>query len=149
MTKLNIFISHSSQSARTAAKMKKCIKSVFLQQHKLFLSTDHLAGKDWFKEIRKFLGLRRKLITLVITTPGSLKRPWVWFEVGVSWHADAEVIPVCCAGMTKSRLPDPLQRRVAVQLNKTGLAHLLKTLAEHSKCQLDDAVVDGAFARFS
>ena len=144
MKKLNIFISHSSQNEQTAGKLKACIKSAFLGQHRMFLSSELPAGEDWFKEINRFLRGRRELVTIVVVTPGSLRRPWVWFEVGASWHAEAKVISVCSAGMTPSKLPDPLRRWVAVQLNKAGLAHLLKTIAKLSDCSLDDSNVESA-----
>ncbi len=50
--------------------------------------------------------------------------------------------------MTKSRLPDPLSRQVAVQLNKKGLAHLLNTLASHSGVKLPDDNVQNAVNKF-
>ena len=108
MEELNIFISHYHRDVSIAKKLKECIDTLFLQVHEIFLSVDIPLGTDWLQKITDFL--KKKSITLVLTTPDSLKRPWVWFEVGASWHSGNIVIPICFRGITKSKLPEPLSR---------------------------------------
>ena len=145
MQKRNIFISHYSGDAKVARQLKTCIGVVFLGQPQIFLSEDLQPGANWFSEIATFL--KKKPITIVIATHESIKRPWVWFEVGASWNAGGAVIPVCCKGMTLSKLPDPLGRLTATNLTQKGIHILLNAIAKHSGCTLDMSIATAAIKK--
>jgi len=138
--KLNIFISHHHRDASIGIKLKECIDSLFLQQHEIFLSSDMAPGHDWFKKIIEFL--EKEAMTLVLTTRDSIKRPWVWFEVGASWYAKKIVIPICFKGVTKKNLPEPLSRLTALNLRPRDLVKLFETIAVHSNCRLEKKIIN-------
>ena len=74
-------------------------------------------GQDWLDSIEHNLSAAHAVI--VIITPVSLSRPWIWFEVGASWSKMREgkglIIPVCYE-VEKSDLPEPLGRLQAMSL---------------------------------
>lgn len=142
MKSRDIFISHHSLDTDVAKKLKKCLQLSFLDQMDIFLSIDLKAGADWFSEITK--ALMKKPITVVITTLSSVKRPWIWFEVGASWNAGGAVIPFSCKGMTSKNLPDPLRRITSVNLTMRGMYVLLETIAEECGCTLDRSMAKAA-----
>ena len=128
-----MFISHAARDAKTAERLKKLIQNVFLDNHDVFLSSDLTGGDDWLAEITEFL--KKKPLTLVLVTKSSLNRPWVWFEVGASWHAGATVIPVKAADIR--RLPDPLARRQARRVSLRGLTDLCVDIGKRCGVAVD------------
>lgn len=138
MRRRNLFISHHSADGALARKLRNCLKAAFLGQHSIFLSEELAAGADWFAELTAFL--RKKPITIVLVSVSAMQRSWVWFEVGAGWNAGGVVIPVCTRGVTVERLPDPLRRLQAVNLNPRGLERLLASVATQSNVALDPAM---------
>ena len=61
---------------------------------------------------------------LVLMTVNALSRPWVNFEIGVTWARKARILIFCDRGMTPAALPTPYNTLQAVDLN--NLAHEVK-----------------------
>ena len=121
--KPTVFLSHAVTDEPIARVIHDEIRRIFADGVKVFASSVPgvvKPGKDWLKEIRSNLDAATAVI--VIVSPVSLNRPWVWFEVGASWSRREEgegvIIPVCVPEVDKGSLPEPLGRLQAMSLGK-------------------------------
>lgn len=106
-----IFISHAHADQEIADVIRKKLRRFFANGVPIFLSPNAIAaGKDWLREIEKALKCR---VLLVLLTPNSLTRPWLWFEVGACWEAhrnnQTTILPVTI-GLTPEDIPAPLDQ---------------------------------------
>lgn len=118
-----IFISHASTDKPVAILLKDEIDAVFGDEVEVFVSSlpgNIDPGSDWLKIIQRKLELATVVIVLI--TPISIHRPWIWFEVGASWLKMAEqkkkIYPVCAPEIELGSLPEPLSRIHASSLGK-------------------------------
>jgi hypothetical protein len=99
-------------------------------------------GRDWLKEIRS--NLDDATAVIVIVTPVSINRPWVWFEVGASWsrmeEGEGVILPLCVPEIDKASLPEPLGRLQAMSLGK---ANETKAVFQALIDQFDFGVIKG------
>lgn len=117
--KLNIiFISHSGEDTWVARQIAKGIESYGA---KPFLDeADIDVGAEFEEDIREFLDKADELLVLV--TPWSLERPYVWAEIGAAWIRRIPII-VVLHGLSVSEfqaLPNApvfLKRRDMIRLN--------------------------------
>jgi hypothetical protein len=123
--KPTVFISHAATDAPIAEILHTEIDRIFAGGVRIFASSVPGViepGTDWLKSIRKSLTAATAVI--VIVSPTSLNRPWVWFEVGASWskmeEGDGKIIPVCVPEVDKGSLPEPLGRLQAMSLGKAS-----------------------------
>ena len=126
-----IFISHITEEAGVAARLKLRMADDFLGQLKVFLSSDTesiAAGDDWFSSVGE--ALRNSSIFIVLCSPISITRPWVNFEAGAAWMREIPVIPVCYGGLRLRDLPMPLASRQKVELDAQGLRRVYTRIAE-------------------
>jgi len=127
-----IFISHITEEARAAAKLKLRMAEDFLGQLTVFLSSDTesiATGDEWFSSLSK--ALRNSSIFIVLCSPISITRPWVNFEAGAAWMREIPVIPVCFGGLRPRDLPMPLSARQGLELNDAqGLQRLYARIAQ-------------------
>src|SRR2546428_509612 len=88
-TKL-IFVSHSGQDTWVARQLAKeltlCGATPFLDE------ADVDVGAEFEEDIRAFLDKADEL--LVLCTPWSLDRPYVWAEIGAAWIRRIPIIVV-------------------------------------------------------
>lgn len=122
-TKPTVFLSHAVTDEPIAKVIHDEIRRIFADGVNVFASSVPgvvKPGKDWLKEIR--VNLDAATAVIVIVSPVSLNRPWVWFEVGASWSrmedGDGVIIPVCVPEVDKGSLPEPLGRLQAMSLAK-------------------------------
>lgn len=72
--------------------------------------------------------LRGSKLVVVLCTPASVERRWVFFEAGGAFFLGARVIPVCVGGMHRDHLQAPLSFLQAVNLAEAD--HLRMLLSE-------------------
>jgi hypothetical protein len=90
-------------------------------------------GTEWLDSINE--NLEKASAVIVLLTPVSLNRPFIWFEVGASWSRarqnEGVILPVCVPEVDKGSLPEPLSRLQALSLDKAVETKLLfQTLAD-------------------
>lgn len=125
-----IFISYAATDKPIAHILKAEIDRVFAYEVSVFASSVPGVIKpssDWLDSIRQNLDKAKAIIVLI--TPVSINRPWIWFEVGASWSKTSEgqcrMYPLCAPEIKFSELPEPLSRLQALSLGKAGHIKLL------------------------
>lgn len=100
---------------------------------------DNTLGQEWLQKIK--FNLRKCVVEIVISSPQSIKRPWINFEAGAGWIRNVSVIPLCHSGLDPNRLPAPLHAlQAATATDEYGLKQLLRILSD--KLESDIAPVD-------
>jgi hypothetical protein len=128
--KPTLFISHAASDAEFANAVKQEIEKVFANGVNVFCTSSPGAipvGKDWLSDVEEKLGVAQAII--VIITPVSIERPWVWFEVGATWAkgrtGECRIYPLCAAEIDLSNVPSPLDRLQALSIGKAADLKLL------------------------
>jgi hypothetical protein len=123
MEKPVIFISHATTDRPIAEVLKAEIEKVFANGVQVFASSVPgvmKPGVDWLDEIRE--NLEKATAVIVLITPVSINRPWIWFEVGAYWSrlqkGSGRIYPLCAPEIDLSDLPEPLNRLQALSLGK-------------------------------
>ena len=121
--KPNLFISHASSDGEFAAVLQSEITKVFADGLNVFCTSSPGAigaSKDWLTAVEDRLSVAHAVI--VIVTPLSIERPWLWFEVGASWlrarKDQLAIYPLCAPEIDFSQLPSPLDRLQALSMGK-------------------------------
>jgi hypothetical protein len=121
--KPTVFISHAVTDQPIAKILREEIDKVFAGGVQVFASSVPGVidpGADWLRDIRT--NLETATAVIVIVSPTSLNRPWVWFEVGASWsqmeEGEGKIFPLCVPEVDKGSLPEPLGRLQAMSLGK-------------------------------
>jgi TIR domain len=132
-----IFISHITEEAGVAARLKLRVTEDFPDQVKIFLSSDTesiAAGEEWLSSVSA--AIRNSSIFIVLCSPVAITRPWVNFEAGAAWMQDIPLIPACFAGLRPRDLPMPLSTRQGLELNDAqGWRRLYASIAQVLHCQ--------------
>jgi hypothetical protein len=123
MDKPVIFISHVTTDRPIAEILKTEIGRVFANGVHVFASSVPgviKPGVDWLVEIRE--NLEKATAVIVLITPVSINRPWIWFEIGAYWsrlqEGTGRIYPLCVPEIDISGLPEPLNRLQALSLGK-------------------------------
>src|SRR6185312_3079362 len=74
-------------------------------------------GQEWLGEIKR--QLKAADAYLILLTPASVQRLWVWFESGAAFMNDKKVIAVCAPGMQKNSVPSPLSGHQLLSFHST------------------------------
>jgi hypothetical protein len=124
-----VFISHAGEDTWIAQQIAREVTSrgarPFLDQ------ADIDVGAEFEEDIRRFLDQANELI--VLFTPWSLERPYVWMEIGAAWIRRIPIV-VVLLGLTPSdfqsrpNAPVFLKKRDIIQLNQ--IDHYLDQLGE-------------------
>lgn len=132
------FVSHVSEEAAVAARLKKALTRDFLGLLDVFVSSDAEsigAGEEWLRSIEG--ALQDSAMLIVLCSPASVGRPWINFEAGAAWMRGIPLVPLCHGGLTASDLPMPLSLRQGVVLDQPdGLNRLYGRIAEVLKCKV-------------
>lgn len=124
-----LFLSHTAEDRALAGFLKEWLQTSYSSTN-LFVSssTDSVpAGAVWRDEVNN--GLREAAAVLVLVTPRSIGRPWIWFETGASWAASRRIIPLCVDGSSFDDLGVLLGMYEAVSLDTgNGVANLIRGL---------------------
>jgi hypothetical protein len=107
--KPGVFISHVSDEAAAAAKLKSLIRQVFGRDFSVFVSSDYVSipgGEPWFAKIVQ--SLKSVEVVLVLISEHSSDSRWINFEAGLGIGAEAEVIPIVFRSFDKGDVGLPL-----------------------------------------
>jgi len=75
-------------------------------------------GADWLDAIEA--ALRQADTYVLLLTPRSVERLWLWYESGAAWMSERTLIPLTAAGLSKGDVPYPLGARQALSLDDPG-----------------------------
>jgi hypothetical protein len=136
MQKPKIFISHATSDGEFANAVKKEIEKVFADVVSVFCTSSPgsiAPGKDWLNEIEN--KLKEAQAVIVIVTPTSIERPWLWFEVGATWLKErsgaCRIYPLYAPEIESGDLPSPLNTLQSLSMGKAAdLKVLFKALIE-------------------
>lgn len=132
-----VFVSHSGEDTWVAKQIAKAIESnggtPFLDE------ADVEVGAEFEEDIRGFLDKADEL--LVLFTPWSLKRPYVWAEIGAAWIRRIPIV-VVLYGLTQydfqaqPNAPIFLKKRDMIRLNDIeNYFHQLGVRCSSGVCQ--------------
>jgi hypothetical protein len=132
-----VFISHAGTDTWVAKPIAEKIEACGA---KTFLDEVHIAvGEDFEERILHALDHASEL--LVLLTPWSLKRPYIWAEIGAAWYKGIPIVGVLY-GLTPEELhaqagvPILIKRRDLIDINQldTYLSQLRERIsAEEQK----------------
>ncbi|HXQ36466.1 MAG TPA: PAS domain S-box protein [Anaerolineales bacterium] len=128
-----IFLSHAGSDKKIAKLLAETLSRISLRQISIWFSSDPSAaggikpGQVWMEEIKTQLVASQ--VTLVLLTPNSLDRPWLYFESGYGFsNRKGQVIPLCL-GMEHSQVPLPLAIFQCFEINTfESFTHFCKKL---------------------
>jgi len=84
-------------------------------------------GEDWLNEIHA--NLKNAASYLMLLTPTSVRRHWVWYEAGAAWRSSDRTLPVVAAGLSRDDIAFPLRAVQTLILDDpTDAAQLFKDL---------------------
>jgi hypothetical protein len=125
-----IFISYIHQDSDIASALHRILRSRFGD---VFLAGDPYevrAGEVWLDQIRRALNEAR--IVILMLSPRSMPRPWIYFEAGAAWLAEKILIPVCYGTLRRDQLVKPYSDFQAVDLTERhGVSNLVSSLGQH------------------
>jgi len=117
----NFFLSHYNGDRQIADIIATILKRVTLNQIQPWFSSDESGsgglrpGMIWFNSILEKIEKSKAIV--VILTPNSIQRPWIYFESGIAQSLEAcEVIPICI-GIDRNEVYPPLGLYQCYQLN--------------------------------
>lgn len=126
------FISYIHEDKDFAFSLRDWISENLLSGLDLFLAGDEVCiplGTEWPRRIS--YALHNCAIALLVLSPKSSNRKWIYFEAGAVFSRNVPVIPICCKGMTKDQLTPPLSLLQAIELpDNKGERFLLDQLAK-------------------
>ncbi len=113
----SLFLSHAADDATLANYLADALRKG-LHGLNVFVASragDIPTGEEWLAKIRS--ELRRADAYLVLLTPASITRKWLWYETGAAWWSEKRLIPVVAAGLAKGDVPLPLGAHQALSLD--------------------------------
>jgi TIR domain len=123
ITKPVVFVSHAATDEPIVTILRNEMRRIFADGVQVFASSVPgvvRPGTDWLESIRDNLETASAVVVLI--TPVSINRPWIWFEVGASWSRMAAgsgaIYPICVPEIDLATLPEPLSRLQALSLGK-------------------------------
>lgn len=111
------FVSHCGDDTWIARKIAECLEGA---GGKAFLDLRDIAiGAEFEAEMRKALKCADELI--VLATPWSMSRPYIWLEIGAAWYRRIPIV-VLLLGFTTSEFRQRID--IPVTLHARNLLHL-------------------------
>ncbi|MCU1264301.1 MAG: hypothetical protein JWM21_619 [Acidobacteria bacterium] len=130
ITKPELFISHATTDGEFANAVKQEIEKVFANGVDVFCTSSPgtiQVGADWLQELETKLAAAQAII--VIVTPVSIEKSWLWFELGATWSkaraGTCKIYPLCAPEVEMGALPSPLDRLQALSMGETANLRLL------------------------
>jgi len=146
-----LFISHITEEAQTAARLKEALVADFLGLIETFVSSDLEsipAGEQWLAAVDR--SLRECSILLILCSHKSIVRPWINFEAGAASMRQVPVIPVCHAGLVPRDLPTPFSLWQGITLtDPQGLQRLYSRVAKVLSCRAPARQFDALSQEFA
>lgn len=102
------FLSHAASDAALAAFVEEQLRRLVPNGDVFRTSrTGQIpVGDEWFRVTTD--NLRTADCYIVLLTPNSVDRPWMWFEAGAGWMSTRPLFPVLAA-LSASEVPEPLK----------------------------------------
>jgi TIR domain len=93
-----VYIIHAATDGPIAAVLKSELERLFPGVRTFVASKagDIPTGADWLDEIHT--NLRAAETYIVLLTPRSIERHWVWYESGAAWQSESRRLPVLAGG---------------------------------------------------
>ena len=103
-----LFLSHSGADSELAGFLDDQLRRLVpdCEVFRTSRTGQIIPGDEWFRVITD--NLRQAASYLILVTPNSVARPWMWFEAGAGWMSARPVIPVTVA-IPKTDAPEPLR----------------------------------------
>jgi hypothetical protein len=131
----SIFISFATHDLPLAQFLCRCLNAVFKGRARFFLSDMIEPGADWLLTIKKELD--RADAGLLLLTPFSIARPWVFIEFGAFWSHGRKVFPVIAGLLGLDQVPRPLNDFQIADLDREdSVLKLLKQIAAICGCPI-------------
>jgi PAS domain S-box-containing protein len=135
------FLSHVVSDEKAARVLATALSRVSLEQLEIWFSSDPSPaggikpGQIWVNEIKA--QLLASNVILVLLTPNSLTRPWIYFESGCGFSKQ-RVIPICL-GIKISEVPFPLAMFQCYEIEDfCSLSHFFRKLFDLLRIRFDD-----------
>jgi hypothetical protein len=111
----DLFLSYASADGATASELRAALER---KNVRCFMAERDVAvGTEWQDAIRNALiGAGR---ILILITPRSLNRPWVFMEIGAAWALGKSLIPALVQ-VNPNDLPDPIRGSQARVIETTA-----------------------------
>ena len=117
------FVSHASTDKQIVEILTAQIEKVFANSVDVFASSVLgviRPGSDWLKDVND--NLSQAKVVIVLITPVSINRPWIWFELGASWskmgQGNGKIYPLYVPEIDPQDVPEPLSRLQGLSLGK-------------------------------
>jgi hypothetical protein len=127
-----IFISHSSKDSWIAKQIASLIEQKGRKYGiNTFLDENDIEGGDFIPELIRE-NIKDCYEFVVLLSKNSIKRPWVWTEIGGAWLVEKRIIAILHE-INPNELPDVISLYKAIDLNKFDdyLEELLKRVKEY------------------
>jgi hypothetical protein len=115
--RFQVFISHSSLDRWIARQIAHHIER---RGAGFFLDATHIeSGDDFEDRISEAAAGSQEL--LILLTPRSVERPYLWVELGLFWETDKRIVTVCSGWTAAEVVADP---RIPIRLKRSHLIEL-------------------------
>jgi hypothetical protein len=97
-----LYIVHAAADRDLAILLRSRIKDL-VPDLQVFLASkagEIPTGEDWLAHIHK--NLEAATSFLLLLTPRSIDRHWVWYEAGVAWSRGCRRLPVTAGGLDRA-----------------------------------------------
>jgi TIR domain len=145
-----IFLSHSSRDADALVRLKKLLVERTSSTVDLFLSSDGVsitAGRKWIDDVLS--ALSQATVVFTFLSPNALHSQWVFFEAGLAYNRNIQVVPVGIFGVDVGEIPPPLGLLQGFNLDSpAGLRTLVEILNTSLGTSYRSAFIDRDFAYF-
>ncbi len=129
-----IFLSHASEDREFAVVLQKAIEDAFPGAFEIFnaFERDSIAPSDeWRDKLNN--AVKESSLLLVLLTPNSIGKNWIYWESGGAYHRGIPVVPIVGVGCEVRHLPGPFREIQAVTLqSEDGLRRMMDRLAQLS-----------------
>lgn len=132
MTTKLLYIIHAAEDKALAGYLKLQVQAQ-MPDLRVFVASkagDIPTGADWLLEIHA--KLNEATTFLLLLTPRSITRFWVWYEAGAAWKSGLHRRPVAAAGLDRNHIPLPLSASQTLMLDDPAdAAQLFADLGGH------------------
>lgn len=115
-----VFFSHAADDAPVAEYVASVLRTS-VGGLELFVASSPGAiptGEEWLAAIKR--NLKAADTYLILLTPRSIERLWIWFETGAAWMSDRRLLPVTALGLEKRDVPLPLGAHQVLSLENVA-----------------------------
>jgi PAS domain S-box-containing protein len=138
-----VFLSHDQRDGQLAKVIAETLTRISLGQIQIWFSSDPSPvgglkpGQRWVEELESRLS--SSCAILVLVTPNSSSRPWLYFESGHGYSRHkCRVVPLC-VGLQLSDVPSPLAIFHCVELNDfETLTHFCEKFLAQLRVRFDE-----------